>query len=411
MEQAVITIQTEAYLYTPLIAEQISLEFHRAGVPGRLTFQVVKDSVISFHEGDRVVLRMGADVLLERLLDGARAQFPELDTREGSLIYSALAPAAVELSKLYTALHVALEMSFADTAGREYLVRRASERSMAPFAATAAVVEAVVEPPGLVISVGTRFRSGAVVFAVSGRNADGRPLLTAEIPGVEGNLTGGRLVPVEVVDGLREASIRALIVPGQDEESTEAFRKRYMESHRAQSFGGNIAAYREKVLGVAGVGGVRVFPAQSGPGTVGIGVLGADFRPPSAALITDVQEMLDPRQGSGEGRGWAPIGHRVTVFGATAFSVAVTARLVLESGANRALVEGAAREAVEAYLLEVSAAWDRGETLVVRVSQVDTRLLDVTGVLDVADTTLNGQRGNLSLQVMQVPTLGTLVLV
>ena len=350
------------------------------------------------------------DALLERLLDGARAQFPELDTREGSLIYSALAPAAVELSKLYTALHVALEMSFADTAGREYLVRRAKERSMAPFAATAAVVEAVVEPAGLVIPTGTRFRSGAVVFVVSGRSAEGRPLLTAESAGAEGNLTGGRLVPVEVVDGLREASIWALVVPGQDEEGTEAFRRRYIESHQAQSFGGNVVAYREKVLGVAGVGGVRVFPAHAGPGTVGVGVLGADFRVPSAALVADVQEVLDPRQEGGEGRGWAPIGHRVTVFGVTAFSVAVGTRLVLESGANRALVEAAAREAVEAYLLELSAAWDRGETLVVRVSQVDTRLLDVAGVLDVTDTMLNGQRGNLSLQVMQVPVLGGLVL-
>lgn len=350
------------------------------------------------------------DVLLERLLDGARAQFPELDTREGSLIYSALAPAAVELSRLYTALHVALEMSFADTAGREHLIRRASERSMAPFAATYAVVEARVEPVGMVVPVGARFRSGAMVFAVSGRSVAGWPLLTAETAGVEGNLTGGRLVPVDMVDGLREAFIRALIVPGQDEESTEAFRRRYMESHRAQSFGGNIAAYREKVLGVAGVGGVRVFPAHAGPGTVGIGVLGADFRVPSVALVADVQEMLDPRHGSGDGRGWAPIGHRVTVFGTTAFPVAVATRLVLESGANRALVEAAAWAAVETYLLEVSALWDRGETLVVRVSQVDTRLLDVPGVLDVADTTLNGQRGNVSLQVMQVPTLGGLVL-
>jgi len=281
---------------------------------------------------------------------------------------------------------------------------------MAPFAATQAVVEATVEPPGVTVPVGARFRSGAVVFAVSGRNVEGRPMLIAEVAGTEGNFTGGRLVPVDVVDGLREASIRALLVPGRDVERTETFRQRYMESHRAQSFGGNIAAYREKVLSMAGVGGVRVFPAQSGPGTVGIGVLGADFRPPSAALIADVQEVLDPRQGSGEGRGWAPIGHRVTVFGAVALSIAVATRLVLESGANAAMVEAAAQAAIVAYFLELGAFWDQGETLVVRVSQVDTRLLDVPGVLDVADTMLNGQRGNLPLQEMQMPEFGGLVL-
>ena len=63
MEQPIITVQTREYLYMPLIAEEIILEFSRAGAPGKLTFQVVRDSVISFHEGDNVVLRLGPQVL------------------------------------------------------------------------------------------------------------------------------------------------------------------------------------------------------------------------------------------------------------------------------------------------------------------------------------------------------------
>jgi len=348
------------------------------------------------------------EAILQRLLEGARGQFAELDTREGSLIYSALAPAAVELSRLYTALQFALEMSYADTASREYLIRRAAERGIRPISATYAVIEAVFEPADVRVQAGARFRAGAMVYAVSGMSAEGFVLLTAENAGVQGNLSGGRLVPVDFVEGLRAASIRALHVPGRNVEDTELFRERYMESHRAQAFGGNIAAYREKVMELPGVGGVRVTPTPDGPGSVGVRVIAADYGEPSATLIAAVQEVLDPRNSTGEGRGWAPIGHRVTVTGVAGFSITVSVALVTESGANLDAVRRAAETAIEAYFLELRAVWGRGEPLIVRISQVDTRLLDVPGVVDVADTTLNGQRGNLALEERQVPMLEAL---
>jgi len=350
------------------------------------------------------------EVILERLLGGAREQFPELDTREGALIYSALAPAAVELSRLYTALEFALEMSYADTASREYLVRRASERGISPLEATPAVIEATVLPEGVQIPLGSRFRAGGMVYALSAWSVEGTPLLTAESPGALGNLSGGSLVPVDVIEELRGASIRALAVPGQDVEETEAFRRRYMGSHRAQGFGGNITAYREKVLTVPGVGGVRVTSTPRGPGTVGVTILAADYEPPSGALLASVQEMLDPKEESGAGRGWAPIGHSVTVAGVETLPVLVTVALVLESGADRGVVEEKAEAAIQAYFLELRAAWDSGGAIVVRLSQVDTRLLDLPGVLDVAEAALNGQRGNLHLGDLQVPVLGGLTL-
>jgi len=58
-----VTIQTRNHLYTPIIAETITLESTRSGTPGKLTFQVVKDDIISFHEGDNVTLRLGPDLL------------------------------------------------------------------------------------------------------------------------------------------------------------------------------------------------------------------------------------------------------------------------------------------------------------------------------------------------------------
>ena len=39
---------------------------------------------------------MTYEVILQRMLERVREKYPDLDTREGSVIYDALAPAAVE---------------------------------------------------------------------------------------------------------------------------------------------------------------------------------------------------------------------------------------------------------------------------------------------------------------------------
>ena len=50
-----------------------------------------------------------------------------LDKREGSVIYNALAPAAVELAQKYIELDTFLDLVFVTTSSGEYLDRRAAE--------------------------------------------------------------------------------------------------------------------------------------------------------------------------------------------------------------------------------------------------------------------------------------------
>ena len=346
--------------------------------------------------------------IFERLLNHAARYFPELDRREGSLIYTALAPAAVELNKMYTALNVALNMSFADTASREFLIRRAKERDMRPHPATAAVLEAEVIPNDVSVPIGTRFRGGDVVYAVSEILGEGRVALTAETVGQVGNTMRGTLVPLSSVENLQGLELRALLVPGREEETTERFRERVLESFRHLSFGGNLADYREKVMEMPGVGDMKLFPAHQGPGTVKVVIIGADFQVPSASLLTSVLELLDPPEESGLGVGLAPIGHQVTVDGASDRQVDVGIRLVLHPAADRGRVQTQAEEAVRAYFHELARTWAREESLIVRLSQIETRLLDIDGVLDVEDGILEGERRNLSLTTLEIPTLRSL---
>lgn len=52
-------IYTSSYVYTPVVSGAITLTTERAGTPGKMSFKVVKDSVINFHEGDKVTFSYG----------------------------------------------------------------------------------------------------------------------------------------------------------------------------------------------------------------------------------------------------------------------------------------------------------------------------------------------------------------
>ena len=53
---AQILIQHGSTIYYPAVEEGITLELNRKGSPGKLKFNVIKDSVINFTEGDSVKL-------------------------------------------------------------------------------------------------------------------------------------------------------------------------------------------------------------------------------------------------------------------------------------------------------------------------------------------------------------------
>lgn len=61
------------------------------------------------------------EVILQRMINKVLEQNPNIDTREGSIIYNALAPAAVELQNMYIELDTILNESFADTQSRSTL--------------------------------------------------------------------------------------------------------------------------------------------------------------------------------------------------------------------------------------------------------------------------------------------------
>lgn len=198
--------------------------------------------------------------ILNRMLSRVQA---DIDKREGSILYDALAPAAAELAQLYIELHHTIKESYADTASREYLILRCKERGISPKPATKAKLECTVLPDFLDV-IGKRFNLGTFNYIIKERSDSGKYLAECETAGEAGNRYLGNMIPMEYIQGLQSATLTKVLIHGEEEESTEKLRERYFDSLKTQSFGGNKRDYMEKVLSISGVGAVKVVPWWKG---------------------------------------------------------------------------------------------------------------------------------------------------
>lgn len=349
-----------------------------------------------------------SDVIEKRMLADVDDSY---DKREGSIIYDATAPASIELGEAYIMADTILKQTFATTADRDYLILRAAEFNITPNDATYAVVKAVFNQA---VSIGSRFNSGTINFKVTALLDDTTHSysMTCETAGTTGNSCIGSITPIGNISGLTSASITELITPAEDVEDTETFRARYFKALKSQAYGGNGADYQEKVTAISGVGGVKVYRCWNGGGTVKCVVLDSDYSIPNSDFIATLQNDIDPTpQGAGEGI--APIGHTVTVVGATSTTVNVAATVSTKTGTVVADVQAAIKTAINTYFTTLRKNWcDQSdkEYLTVRTAYIQSAVLAVTGVTDITATTINGASDKVDLDTAAVPTLGTLTL-
>ena len=165
---------------------------------------------------------MYENVTYEEILERMLSRVPNnMDKREGAIIYDALAPAAVELQLMYIELDVILKETFADTASREYLIRRVKERGIVPENATKAVLKGSFRPESLELQEGTRFSCGTLNYQVTEKISAGEYKLECETEGSAGNGKFGKIIPINYIEDLEYAELNELLIPGEDEEDTE----------------------------------------------------------------------------------------------------------------------------------------------------------------------------------------------
>ncbi len=343
------------------------------------------------------------EVLLKRMLE----RVPDtIDKREGSVIFDALAPAAAELAQMYIEADVILNETFADSASRDFLIKRAAERGIVPAEAANAILKGVFN---IDVPLGARFSLGNLNYVVIEKIKDCEFKLKCETAGADGNRYFGMLIPVEYIEGLNKAEITELLISGEDEEDTEELRARYFATLDSQAFGGNMSDYKEKVNQLQGVGGIKIYPVWDGGGTVKLVIISSQFQKPSSDLIDSLQTQIDPLNSQGEGVGFAPIGHVVTVVGVTEQKVNITLNLTYREGWNWQDAKGYVDTAIDNYFTELSKGWADSDNLIVRISQIETRLLEIEGIVDISGTKINGVEQNLMLDKDSIPVRGDVI--
>lgn len=355
------------------------------------------------------------NIILNRMLEKVPN---DIDKREGSIIYDASMPAAIEFMLLYATVDYFIKNTFGDTAERYFLILLAKDRGLAPYPATYAIVKGECTPNNINISVGTRFSYDDVNYSITESLGNGQYLLKCETIGIIGNKPSGKLVPIDYVKGLEFAQLLEVTIPGEEEETTEDFRTRYLNSFENQAYGGNIYDYREKVNAIEGVGGVKIYPVWNGGGTVKIVFMTSEFKPPTEEFIKQVQTKIDPEQNNGEGLGIAPIGHTVTVEGAKNTNIKIDLNVTFDNGSFENY-KSKIEKIIDNYFLELNSKWEdtqrvsvdvyENKGIIVRISQIESRILDIEGVTDITGTKLNGLEKNLQLDTDELAVRGEII--
>lgn len=352
----------------------------------------------------------------------------DIDKRQGSIIYDALAPAAMLMANQSLTMGMLVREAYIKTADNEFLDYRAVEHGTSRQQATAAEVKAeFLDSKGNPIDnveVGDRFASlgdDPIFYKVKSINDDLTGILEAEEVGTRPNGYLGQILPVTPNDTLSWAEVIEVTVPARDAETDDHLRERLLASDSWIAYGGNIADYLDMLSKISTVGGAQVYPVWNGGGTVKLVIVDNDLRAASQELLTQVKNAIDPPDDPGLGYGLAPIDHTVTVVAPEEVSIDVSVNVQIDVQSDIEVVKPKIVEAVNNYFLLKRQLWHnlnkltgRGYSLVIYRSQILGEIMKVDGIVDSTIPLLNSNEEDISMtfnnDLSQLPIVGEVVI-
>jgi uncharacterized phage protein gp47/JayE len=342
--------------------------------------------------------------ILQRMLD----QVPNsVDKREGSIIYDALAPAAVELAQMYIELDTNLKLGFAETSSGIYVGMRTSELGVYRNAATKAHRRGLFyNSSGSLVDVplASRFSISKINYTVIEKEAIGQFILECETTGEVGNQHFGDMIPIVHIDDLTRAELTDVIVPGEEEQTDESLFAEYQEQIDQPKTSNNKAQLKSWALEVEGVGDAKIFPLWNGDNTAKVVIVDSTISPTSPELVANVQEYIDPGI-TGLGDGQAGIGLFCTVESATNNFIDTSSTLVLASGKTLADAQQEIEKGLDEYYKSIAF-----KETIVRYAQIGSIILNAESVMDYSNLLVNGGTANVSMLETEIPARGTVTL-
>lgn len=312
--------------------------------------------------------------LLNDMLVYVADRNPELDINVGSMIYTALAPMALELETAYHKMDMIMSETFLETASKEYLVKHGDQMGVELDEATCGHYEGEFNVD---VEIGSRFNLDKFNYVVIGKltspeaeDTEGYYTceLVCETAGSEPNGYLGDLTPINDISNLSHAKLISVLEYGEDEEDTEAYRYRLQIHAKTGAIDGNVAQYMNWLINYDGIGKYVIKPGWNGLNTVKLMVTNSENGVCSDTFLEEVQNYFDPPtgaindyyneqkgadypQGRGMGNGKAPIGAIVTVTTPNEVSVTVDCEVTLKSNFDSPI---GVEEAVDNYIKSIT---------------------------------------------------------
>ncbi len=365
------------------------------------------------------------DYFLRKMLDAVP---DNVDKREGSIIYDALAPAALVMGQQSLDMANVIKETYIKTASGEFLDYRAIEHGTSRYPATQTEAKAKVlndkKEPLDNVQIGDKFASigdSPIFYVVTKINSDLTIELTAETAGSSANSYIGQVLPVTPNDLLSWAEITEITAPARDVESDDHLRARLLSSQSWIAYGGNVADYLDMTSKIDEVGAAQIYPTWNGGGTVKVVILNNDLMPASASLVQKVKNALDPEDKQAEGYGLAPIDHAVTVTAPEKLIVNVDISVKLDDTKVARYVKDSINTAVEKYFQSLREDWSdinqslgRGYNQTIYRSKILSQVILTEGVVNAKLPSLNGKSADIDLifnnEKSQLPVVGTVTI-
>ncbi len=327
---------------------------------------------------------MTYETILEDMLSRVTS---DVDKREGSVIYDALAPCAYQLAQNYFNLNNFIDLVSGDTAVGIYLDRVVADYGITRKPATKAVrtVSATGEVP-----IGSRWGLGETTYIITDTLTENNFKAQCEQTGEAGNQYTGVLQSIDNIPNVT-ASLGDIITAGEEEETDDNLRARFYNQIQSPSTSGNADNYKKWALEVPGVGDAKVYPLWNGNGTVKVIIVDSNMAI-DTGLEQPVYEHIEAVR---------PIGAMVTVASPTSKDITVSANIKLDG--TRLL-----QEVVSSFTAGFT-EYLKGtifEAYTVSYARIGSILLSTEGISDYSDLLVNGGVTNITIEDTEMPIAG-----
>lgn len=216
------------------------------------------------------------------------------------------------------------------------------------------------------------------------------------------------LIPV-TIQGITEVTNQEPTYDGYDIETEDSLRERYLIEVQKPATSGNRYHYTQWAREVVGVGDSKIFSLWNGNNTVQIVIIDDNKLPATTELVERTQEYIDPKGENditwGTGVGQAPIGAYCTVISAIGKNIDINCTLVLKKGYTVDIIKPEIEKEIKKYLKEIAFVKNY-----VSYALLASWILNVEGVVEWTEFTINGGHSNIIIEEKEVAIMGSVII-